>query len=213
MQAIVIVKKTLNIVISTMSSQDWVCKSCNENNFKYRLKCWKCGLRSSEKAKKLEKNDWVCVCGVINFGKRKICVRCGRSKGNQEKIIDNSIPRAGDWWCPCGEMNFSKRKKCRKCDRTDYNQRILDRPGDWNCGKCHSNNLGFRDICFKCCNVRDNFTQDEKLCVICGENERRVAIIKCGHLCLCDVCSFVMDKCPKCEMGYKAEEDLVSVFF
>jgi len=39
---------------------------------------------------------------------------------------------------------------------------------------------------------------DENSCIICLENERCVALIPCGHLCLCRECSGTQKKCPVC---------------
>jgi len=39
---------------------------------------------------------------------------------------------------------------------------------------------------------------DSKACIICLENERCVALIPCGHLCLCRECSGTQTKCPVC---------------
>jgi len=39
---------------------------------------------------------------------------------------------------------------------------------------------------------------DDKSCVICLENERCVALIPCGHLCLCKNCCGSQTKCPVC---------------
>lgn len=43
--------------------------------------------------------------------------------------------------------------------------------------------------------------KDEQLCVICLENEKRYAVIPCGHLCLCAECGDVVRgscQCPIC---------------
>jgi len=39
---------------------------------------------------------------------------------------------------------------------------------------------------------------DQRSCIICLENERCVALIPCGHLCLCRECSGTQKKCPIC---------------
>jgi len=39
---------------------------------------------------------------------------------------------------------------------------------------------------------------DDNTCIICLENERCVALIPCGHLCLCRECSGTQKKCPVC---------------
>jgi len=39
---------------------------------------------------------------------------------------------------------------------------------------------------------------DDRSCIICLENERCVALIPCGHLCLCRECSGTQKKCPVC---------------
>jgi len=39
---------------------------------------------------------------------------------------------------------------------------------------------------------------DDKACIICLENERCVALVPCGHLCLCRECCGTQTKCPVC---------------
>jgi uncharacterized protein YbdZ (MbtH family) len=39
---------------------------------------------------------------------------------------------------------------------------------------------------------------DDNSCIICLEKERCVALIPCGHLCLCRDCSGTQTKCPVC---------------
>jgi len=41
-------------------------------------------------------------------------------------------------------------------------------------------------------------SDEDKSCIICLENERCVALIPCGHLCLCRECSASQTKCPVC---------------
>jgi len=45
---------------------------------------------------------------------------------------------------------------------------------------------------------RKTLVDDEKSCIICLEKERCVALIPCGHLCLCRDCSGTQKKCPIC---------------
>jgi len=52
-------------------------------------------------------------------------------------------------------------------------------------------------------------TDDDKTCVICLENERCVALIPRGHLCLCRGCSATQTKCPVCRTPIK---DLLRTF-
>jgi len=42
------------------------------------------------------------------------------------------------------------------------------------------------------------FSDDDKSCIICLENERCVALIPCGHLALCKNCCGTQTKCPVC---------------
>jgi len=49
--------------------------------------------------------------------------------------------------------------------------------------------------------VQRSFTNTDstqkKVCVVCMENEAVIALIPCGHCCLCEVCSMaVISKCP-----------------
>jgi hypothetical protein len=40
--------------------------------------------------------------------------------------------------------------------------------------------------------------KEDDCCVICMDSPRQVAIIPCGHLCLCEACSVAEAPCPIC---------------
>mmetsp|Transcript_10428 Transcript_10428/g.14758 ORF Transcript_10428/g.14758 Transcript_10428/m.14758 type:complete len:90 (+) Transcript_10428:39-308(+) len=45
-----------------------------------------------------------------------------------------------------------------------------------------------------------SFAEPSKVCVICRENECRILIFPCKHLCLCEICSQTssVKSCPLC---------------
>lgn len=194
-------------------NQDWTCPNCGDNNFRYRLRCWKCNTRSREKTKKLKSHDWVCVCGVMNFGRRLICIKCGRSKTDQERNISTPTPRPGDWICICGEHNFSKRKHCWKCHEEMNIHKVIEKEGDWLCKSCKSYNYSFRDICHHCNSIKYGVHEirKEHKCVVCQEEDKSMAIKTCGHFCVCHLCGFVAGKCPVCHQPYDYNKDLIRI--
>jgi hypothetical protein len=204
---------------SNNKNGDWTCVNCGDNNFRFRIKCWKCNTRSVQKSKKLEKDDWVCICGVMNFGRRLICMRCGRSKTDQEKSMNQATSRPGDWICECKENNFTKRKNCRKCDKPNpsplkhLKSNINNDPNAWMCKQCNHPNSSSRDICQKChslnCDTYD--VKEGSQCQVCKKQKRNMAIKKCGHYCICDICAFVLGQCPLCEDTFDITKDLIKI--
>ncbi len=150
----------------------------------------------------MESGDWKCLCGEINFKRRTSCRKCGKLKKIEMK--------QGDWVCSnrsCGELNFANRSNCRNCNK-EKELHIEVKPGDWICpnNDCKEHNFKFRDIC-RLCNTPKNSLQGEKedvvnsneedACVICLDQQKTHAIIKCGHLCYCGICGFNINKCPQ----------------
>lgn len=185
------------------------------------------------KYKIMEAGDWKCSCGEVNFKKRNGCRKCGKSK--------NGTGRSGDWNCSCGELNFSSRSKCRKCDNSKpsnlgnslpYQQPKAEMKfGDWICpnNACNEHNFKVRDICRKCNtpkssnnsnnnpndnsnNPNDNLNNTDNTCVVCLDQPKTHAIIKCGHLCYCGICGFNLDKCPICREKYNPDTDMIKIY-
>ena len=52
--------------------------------------------------------------------------------------------------------------------------------------------------------------RDQRLCVICQENEKNTLLLPCRHLCLCKECSRreELDKCPLCRKGIDQKIDV-----
>lgn len=188
------------------TSTDWKCQKCQENNFRYRIKCWKCNMRDLNKAKELRYNDWVCVCGVQNFSYRLSCMRCMRSKTDQEKLGNMSGPKSGDWLCPCGMYNFAKRQLCFSCKAPKQN--IIEKQQSWICHHCARPNYISRDICHTCNRIRYgiHLTKNQDLCQVCKERPRIIAINKCGHFCLCGTCSLIVSNCPICGILFDKQD-------
>ena len=43
---------------------------------------------------------------------------------------------------------------------------------------------------------------EEKLCVVCVEREKELALVPCGHVCLCSVCFRSVTSCPMCRAEF-----------
>ena len=185
-------------------------------------------------------NDWICgACGGNNFKNRNNCWTCKKPKlsfsSNSNNESNNSIKKYGDWDCACGELNFASRIKCRNCDiekphdhnniqLNTYQPKISIKFGDWLCPNtaCNEHNFKSRDICRKCntpkgeilTNNLNKQTENEPVskCVICLENPKTHAIVKCGHFCYCGVCGFAITKCPICRVIYNPDTDLLKLF-
>lgn len=47
---------------------------------------------------------------------------------------------------------------------------------------------------------------NKKICSICYENEIRILLKPCNHLCVCNVCSNKIDSCPLCRENITSKE-------
>lgn len=60
------------------------------------------------------------------------------------------------------------------------------------------------------------FVEREGLCVVCQDEEANVAVVDCGHLCLCMSCSDTIMKstreCPLCRTRIVTEQRLLRIF-
>ena len=165
----------------------------------------------------MNSGDWTCAaCNEVNFRKRDQCRKCHKGK---------YVKKEGDWECSCGEINFVSRINCRKCNKENPNKdnakqhhcTVPIKIGDWVCANnnCNEHNFSYRDICRKCNKPKTTTLNDkfeDKTCVICMTDSQTHAIIKCGHLCYCGVCGFVLDKCPVCRINYNPDTDLLKIF-
>ncbi len=52
--------------------------------------------------------------------------------------------------------------------------------------------------------VQANDASSSNLCVLCLEEEKRLACIPCGHLATCVPCGHSLRSCPICRMGIDA---------
>jgi len=162
-------------------------------------------------------NDWYCKCGNRNFSFRSKCRDCNAPKiGNSTSTNQGPTVKPGDWACQCGCNNFRTRDSCFKCrkPKTGEIKQVVKEEGDWDCNKCGNFNFKKRDLCFSCNSVKPNIetTDDSVMCVVCLEKPKTMAVVKCGHLCFCDVCGYAMDKCPLCREGYKPNKHLLKIF-
>lgn len=54
--------------------------------------------------------------------------------------------------------------------------------------------------------------KDEQLCVICLENEKRYAVIPCGHLCLCVCCADLIRGSGQCPICMTKVDDIYKIY-
>jgi hypothetical protein len=128
-----------------------------------------------------------------------------------------------DWVCPDCNMNcFGSKDKCFKCgcfrSRGLRGESKLSglpklKPGDWICS-CGEMNFSKRNVCRKCgsSKITPVDKQSDKIdCGICCEQPADTAIIKCGHLAMCQLCALGLNKCPVCREPY-TKNDLKKIY-
>lgn len=49
---------------------------------------------------------------------------------------------------------------------------------------------------------------NDKVCIVCYENEIKVLLKPCNHLCVCEKCSIRLEECPLCRKGIR-DRDIV----
>uniref|UniRef100_A0A804IMN4 RanBP2-type domain-containing protein n=1 Tax=Musa acuminata subsp. malaccensis TaxID=214687 RepID=A0A804IMN4_MUSAM len=128
---------------------DWICRSCQYDNFCWRESCQRCkkakvggdeGDRGSPNASwDVKPGDWRCACGVHNYASRPSCFKCGASKDDAASAVAQSWGSAstsqsqpglksGDWICTrsgCNKHNYASRMECFRCN-TPRNYGELD---------------------------------------------------------------------------------------
>ena len=127
-----------------------------------------------------------------------------------------------DWWCgKCQFTIYGRKAHCGKCGTPRPGQQVgtvirhrhegvgaETKPGDWVCA-CGVNNFASRLACFKCREVRARppgegatiVTETSGECVVCMTAKAKVALLPCGHLCLCARCAPTLPTgtpCPLC---------------
>jgi hypothetical protein len=164
----------------------------------------------------MKKGDWNCPnCNYLCYASKYKCPKCLTNK------IVNKKP--GDWTCSCGEINFASRTKCRKCNKDAVKEikekkEIVFKPGDWFCQSCNDLNFKIRINCRKCgtirqdynTNIQEEYTEKDN-CVVCMDKIANMCIKKCGHLGLCEACSYQLKKCPLCRIDFSLD-DLLKVY-
>ncbi|CAH6421639.1 RING finger type zinc finger protein [uncultured virus] len=160
---------------------DWNCPQCNYLIFASKNKCSKCNISKPSNLSDKKPGDWSCSCGEINFASRKQCRKCNQEKQVEEKTVSF---KPGDWFCDtCNELNFKSRINCRKCGKIRKDHNILE-------------NNEYSD--------RDN-------CIVCLDKVANICIKKCGHLGLCEACSYQLNKCPICRITFELP-DLLKIY-
>jgi len=145
---------------------DWSCPSCNANNFRSRVVCFKCSTKKPGLSSDVREGDWECPqCKIANFARRTVCFKCqafrpGMARSMQP-VSGNSDVRPGDWTCPTCHVNvFASKMNCFKCSTPrppvpmgappGSAMPANFRPGDWLCPSCQHHNFASRDVCRQC---------------------------------------------------------------
>ena len=128
-------------------------------------------------------------------------------------------PIKRDWTCNCGELNYYPRDKCYKCKITKSKSvENLSELAVWNCTNCNDLNFASREFCRKC-NIAKNVNPALNIpivrttelllgkCKICFDRNLSVRL-PCGHIVMCDVCFYLVCKCPICQSEYKHHDML-----
>ena len=55
-----------------------------------------------------------------------------------------------------------------------------------------------RDLVTSCTRTASSEKSPRSACVVCIDNEARVACVPCGHMCLCDLDAPRVSACPVC---------------
>lgn len=53
---------------------------------------------------------------------------------------------------------------------------------------------------------------DKNVCCICLDRPLEAYLKNCKHICMCMVCSFTQNKCPKCRVSYNPDKDVEKAF-
>ena len=119
--------------------------------------------------------------------------------------------RMSDWWCATCEFKiFGHKEVCSKCGArrpgVGAAPAVAVKPGDWTCAGCGLNNFATRRACFKCAKPKPGLaegivTESAAGCCICMTAQATLALVPCGHLCVCGACQpqlGVGKTCPLC---------------
>lgn len=116
----------------------------------------------------------------------------------------------------CGEHNFASRLSCRKCHviKSDILSQTLDTRNTTQSGLqndvLHSTNVSSSSS-FTGNPVVNNQNEDNS-CVVCLDKPKTCVLLKCKHMCVCDVCGYALDKCPICRQQFNPDTDILKVF-
>lgn len=115
---------------AVFNNETWKCNSCSQLNLVTQKECGtpNCFQWRPQQAMPRRQGDWEC-CGVIVFGSKPNCLKCGRPKPDlmARNLDAPSAPsiyevpprqkgRYPDWYC-CGDMVFGSKPNCWKCGK------------------------------------------------------------------------------------------------
>ncbi|CAE8638214.1 unnamed protein product [Polarella glacialis] len=124
------------------SGGNWMCPSCNNDNFPMRTSCNRCKLPKMGGGMGMQAMGMQGMPGMMMPGMMPMMM--GMPANNM---------RPGDWMCPaCDAHNYASKTNCHKC-QIPKEARIAKtgmREGDWICSACNNNNFASKTDCNKC---------------------------------------------------------------
>ena len=180
--------------------------------------------KEEQTAEERKTNDWQCAsCLYMNFKRNTNCKQCNKVKetsttatiATTTTISSPPTPKPQNTWnCICGCTNFAFRSTCFQC----HTERPLAE-GEWRCQSCKLLIFAFKPKCFSCGITRGDAereqnkeststTDDEERgnCSVCLTEKANTVLLNCGHVCLCLLCVYKLNKCPLCRVDFSPEQ-------
>lgn len=166
---------------------DWMCPTCNNNNYSWRQACNRCGEpkagmsaagmphKGGSKGAASQQDGWRCIqCGNHNYAFRDACNRC-----QSPRVVP---PYAPQYEAPRKVTAY--RDSPYSFARSGPTGPTI-RPGDWFCQGCANHNYASRESCNKCGKPKHapaKFRDGDWICPECKNHNyaSRTSCNKCG---------------------------------
>jgi len=174
---------------------DWICPNtqCGGNNFSKRVDCYKCKTVKPGPRIRMNQTEYSVVDSYKEPPSRDARSRVGRPSYNprpayldnpRPAYLENPRPARQAYYEP--QPAYYERERPQRPARPAMKAQGAQRPGDWECPGCGSNNFSRRLDCFKCQKIKpggasDNKYKDDWICESCQGNNysRRTDCYKC----------------------------------